>query len=379
MSGVLAARFVKRFGPGVAVGLDLVRPADRFSVAVLFGPSGCGKTTALRCLAGLERPDAGRITFGGETWFDAGRRACLPPQRRGVGFLFQQYALFPHLSVAGNVGFGLRRLSRAARRRLVEEVLHRFGLAGLGGRYPGQLSGGEQQRVALARVLVRRPRLLLLDEPLSALDDPTREQVRHELRRLLVGSGVPVVLVTHDRREAMALGDHLVVLEAGTVRQQGPAADVFARPADLGVARIVGVETVLPGHVRRAEGGLAAVAVGRAELLAVVRAGVAAEVYVCVRAEDVILHRGDVGTTSARNRLGGVVRSLSPDGPLVRVELDCGFPLTAVVTRPAAEELGLHEGAGVVALLKAAAVHLLPRPTAALKPDPVPQEGEVDT
>jgi molybdate transport system ATP-binding protein len=377
MSGELAARFVKRFGPGVAVGLDLVQPVDRFSVAVLFGPSGCGKTTALRCLAGLERPDEGRITFGGETWFDAGRRTCLPPQRRGVGLLFQQYALFPHLSVAGNVGYGLGHLPRAARRRLVGEVLHRFGLAGLGGRYPGQLSGGEQQRVALARVLVRRPRLLLLDEPLSALDDATREQVRHELRRLLVGSGVPVVLVTHDRREAAALGDHLVVLDGGAVRQQGPAADVFAHPADLGVARIVGVETVLPGHVRRVEDGLATVAVGRAELFAVGRAGVAAEVYVCVRAEDVILHRGDVGMTSARNRLGGVVRSLSPDGPLVRVELDCGFPLTAVVTRPAAEELGLHEGAGVVALLKAAAVHLLSRSTTALKePDAAPQVGE---
>jgi molybdate transport system ATP-binding protein len=361
MSGELAARFVKRFGPDVAVELDLVRPADGASVAVLFGPSGCGKTTALRCLAGLERPNEGRIAFAGETWFDAGGRVCLPPQRRGVGFLFQEYALFPHLTVVGNVGYGLSGLPRAERRQRVGEVLARFGLAGLERRYPRQLSGGQQQRVALARVVVRRPRLLLLDEPLSALDDPTREQVRHELRQVLVGAGVPVVLVTHDRREAASLADHLVVMEVGAVRQQGPAAEVFARPADLGVARIVGVETVLPGRVRRVEGGLAVVAVGGAEVFAVGLPGDPAEVYVCVRAEDVVLLKGDVGASSARNRLAGVVRSAARDGPLVRVLIDCGFPLTAVVTRPAADELGLCEGAAVVALLKATAVHLLPR------------------
>jgi molybdate transport system ATP-binding protein len=379
MSGELAARFVKRFGPGVAVGLDLVRPADRFSVTVLFGPSGCGKTTALRCLAGLGRPDEGRIAFAGEVWFDAQRRVCLPPQRRDVGFLFQEYALFPHLSVAGNVAYGLGHLPRAERQRRVGEVLERFGLAGLGKREPRQLSGGQQQRVALARVLVRRPRLLLLDEPLSALDEPTREQVRHELRLLLVGSGVPVVLVTHDRREAAALGDHLVVLDGGTIRQQGPTAEVFSYPTDLGVARIVGVETILPGRVRQAEGGLVTVAVGGAELVAVGAARETAEVYVCVRAEDVILHWGGMGTASARNRLAGVVRSLSRDGPLVRVELDCGFPLTAIVTRPSAEELGLREGARVFALLKATAVHILPRLTNAANPDPRPHDREVKT
>jgi molybdate transport system ATP-binding protein len=377
MSGELTARFVKRYGPAVAVGLDLVRPADRPSVAVLFGPSGCGKTTALRCLAGLEWPDKGRIAFGGEVWFDAGRRVCLPPQRRGVGFLFQEYALFPHLTVAGNVGYGLGHLPRADRRRRVGEVLDRFGLADLGDRYPHQLSGGQQQRAALARVLVQRPRLLLLDEPLSALDDPTREQVRHELRRLLVGSGVPVVLVTHDRREAAALADHLVVMDGGAVRQQGPTAEVFGRPADLGVARVVGVETVLPGQVRRVDDGLATVAVGRAELLAVDTADGSAEVYVCVRAEDVVLTRGDVGAASARNRLAGVVRTVSPDGPLVRVVLDCGFSLTAVVTRPAAEELGLREGAEVVALLKATAVHLLPRNASDAKAGTGPTNREV--
>jgi molybdate transport system ATP-binding protein len=362
MSGEFAARFVKRFGPTVSVRLDLVRPADRPTVTVLFGPSGCGKTTALRCLAGLERPDEGRIAFGSETWFDAERRVLLPPQRRGVGFLFQDYALFPHRTAAGNIAYGLGHLARAERRRRVNETLDRFGLTGLGGRYPRQLSGGQQQRVALARALVRRPRLLLLDEPLSALDDPTRDRLRDELRRELAHSAGPVVLVTHDRREATALADYLVVMDGGTVRQQGPVAEVFSRPADLGVARIVGVETVLPGRVRRVEDGLAAVAVGDVELLGVGRAKEGDEVYVCVRAEDVTLQRGDAGTASARNRLAGVVRSLVRDGPLVRVVLDCGIPLTAVVTRPSAEALDLREGTAVAALVKATAIHLLPHP-----------------
>src|SRR5262249_35908893 len=157
------------------------------------------------------------ITFGNEVWFDAERRVCLSPQRRGIGFLIQEDALFPHLLVSGNVGYGLGHFPRAEQERIAN-VLHRFGLSGLADRYPRQLSGGQQQRVALARVLVRKPRLLLLDEPLSALDDPTREQVRYELRQLMVGLGVPVVLVTHDRREAATLADHLIVLDGGTVR-----------------------------------------------------------------------------------------------------------------------------------------------------------------
>jgi molybdate transport system ATP-binding protein len=241
-------------------------------------------------------------------------------------------------------------------------VLDRLGLAGLADRHPGRLSGGQQQRVALARVLARRPRLLLLDEPLSALDEPTREQLRYDLKQLLAEAGVPVVLVTHDRREAEFLGDRVVVLDAGAVRQWGPAAEVFARPASLAVARAVGFETIVPGRVRSTNCGLAAVQVGRAELLAVEPPGAPADVCVCVRAADVLLVQGDVGPTSARNRLKGTVRSLSTDGPLVRVELDCGFPLVAVVTRPAAADLGLHEGAEVTALVKATAVQLVADP-----------------
>jgi len=171
----LAAEFEKHFPGGTVIQVELRRPADAFSLTVLFGPSGSGKSTTLRCLAGLDRPERGTIRFGDEIWSDAGRGIFLPPQRRRIGYLFQDYALFPHLRVAQNIGYGLGKIAAAARRRRIEEITALLGLAGLEDRYPRQLSGGQQQRVALARALVCRPRLLLLDEPLSALDAPTRE------------------------------------------------------------------------------------------------------------------------------------------------------------------------------------------------------------
>jgi molybdate transport system ATP-binding protein len=213
-------------------------------VVVLYGPSGCGKTTVLRALAGLDRPEAGRIEFGGEPWFDAARRIALPPQARDVGMLSQDLSLFPWLDVAGNVGYALRRLPAAARASRVAEALRRFDLDSLAGRMPATLSGGQQQRVALARALVREPRLLLLDEPFSSLDAPLRAQLRPGLRRWLVEAGMPVVVVTHDHTEALALGDTIVVMEEGRVLQTGAVADVFSRPADARVARIVGTESV---------------------------------------------------------------------------------------------------------------------------------------
>ncbi|MDB5307369.1 MAG: molybdate transporter, ATPase subunit [Gemmataceae bacterium] len=360
MTTDLVARFVKRFRGGPVVAADLAGGG----VTALFGPSGCGKTTTLRCLAGLDRPDDGEIRLGGELWFDAARRVCLRPQQRGVGFLFQDYALFPHLTVGGNVAFGLAGLPRADRLRRAADALDRLGIGGLEGRYPHQVSGGQQQRVALARVLVCRPRLLLLDEPLVALDAPTRDALRPELRRLLASISVPVVLVTHDRAEAAALADQVVVLDHGAVVQRGTTADVFARPAGLTAARIVGVETVHPGRVLRAAEGLAVVAVGRAEVVAVAPVEGPRDVYACVRGEDVILLAGGDGhmVASARNQLSAVVTAVTPEGPLVRVGLDAGFLLTALVTRPAADELGLAVGTRVTALVKAQAVHLIPRP-----------------
>jgi molybdate transport system ATP-binding protein len=245
-------------------------------------------------------------------------------------------------------------------RERVADILDLFGLSGLEGRYPHEVSGGQQQRVALARVLVRRPRLLLLDEPLSALDAPTREQLRPELRRLLTGFGVPVVLVTHDRVEAMALADHLIVLDQGKVCQQGPASEVFNRPASLAVARVVGMETVQAGKVLRVQDGLATVAVGRTQLVAPAFGTLPEHVWACIRGEDVLV-QPESTEPGPGNRLDGLVLSMTPEGPLVRVSLDCGFPLIALVNRLTCAELGLHEGGRIAALIQVSAVHLMSR------------------
>jgi len=221
-------------------------------VAVLFGPSGAGKTVTLQCLAGLMRPDAGRVVVDGRVLFDSDTGVSVPPQQRRVGYVFQGYALFPHLTVAGNIGFGLRDRPRAERQRRTEEVLVRLGLEGLGDRHPGELSGGQRQRVALGRALAPDPALLLLDEPLSALDLPLRRALRDELRTILTAWGTAAVLVTHDFTEAYRLGDRIVVYEDGRVIQAAPRAELLWQPASRAVARVMGLVNVLEGTVLKA-------------------------------------------------------------------------------------------------------------------------------
>ncbi len=359
--GDLSFDLVRRHRGGPEIGAALDLPLEGAPVTVLFGPSGSGKTTVLRCLAGLDRPDTGFIRFGGETWFDAASGRFVPPERRGVGLLFQEYALFPHLTVEGNLGYGLAAAPAALRAARVREAARLLRVEELLGRRPGGLSGGQRQRVALARALAPRPRLLLLDEPLSAVDGPTREELRGELRAVLLAARVPAIVVTHDRVEAMALGDRMAVLAEGGVRQVGPVHEVLGRPADLSVARVVGTENVLPARVVERQAGLAVAEIGTARLLAVDPGHLEAEAYACIRAEEVILEPGEGSPTSARNRLPGAVVSLAPEGPLVRVALDCGFRLVALVTRQSAENLGLAPGRKVAALVKAPAVRLLPR------------------
>jgi molybdate transport system ATP-binding protein len=349
-----------RRGPTIAAAFELDLAAAQ--TLVLFGPSGSGKTTILRCLAGLEHPDRGRVVAREEIWFDAAAKIDVPPQRRRVGYLPQGFALFPHLDVRANIGFGIDDGSGRERASRVDELVRLLRLDGLERRRPGRLSGGQQQRVALARALARKPRLLLLDEPLSALDTPTREALRGELRQLLVAGGVPAIVVTHDRSEALVLGDRVAVMADGVVRQIGSMLEVFDRPADETVARIVGVETVVPGTVIGASEGLVRLRVGEAELVALGDWPAGTAVLVSIRAEDVIVLRetpGAVGTISARNRLPGRVVSIEPTGSLIRVRIDCGFPLVAAVTRPALEELGLRPGLSVVTLVKAPAVHII--------------------
>ncbi len=361
MTPVLDFDLERRYPGGPIIRATLRLPAAEAPVTVLFGPSGSGKTTVLRCLAGLDRPDAGAIRFGEETWFDASRGTFVPPQRRAAGFLAQDHALFPHLTVERNVAYGLGALGAAARAERVREVSRLLRIEDLGGRRPAQLSGGQRQRVALARALAPRPRLLLLDEPLSALDLPTRDDLRRELRHVLQRAGAPSIVVTHDRVEALALGDRIAVLAEGRVRQMGPVPEVFSAPADVVVARVVGTENVSPARVLSRDAGLATVSVGSARLTAVDPGDVAGEAYACIRAEEVLLEEAPGAPTSARNQLPARVVSLAPEGPMVRVALDCGFPLVALVTRRSADELRLAPGREVAALVKAPAVRLVAR------------------
>ena len=359
MAAALTADFAKRFPGGAEVSAVLRVEGDPAPVTVLFGPSGSGKTTILRCVAGLARPERGSIRFGDETWLDAERGICRPPQERRIGLLSQDYALFPHLTVAGNVAFGIRG-PRAGRPERIHEMLHALGLETLAARYPSQLSGGERQRVALARALASEPRLLLLDEPLSALDAVTREALRRELRRVLVGCGVPTIVVTHDRLEALALGDRMAVLVEGRIRQTAAVHEVFSRPVDEQVARTVGVETVVQGRVVGDVDGRLIVEAGTTRLLACDPGGASSEVLLCIRAEDVILERGEGVRTSARNHLPGRVAALVPEGPLIRVTIGGSLPLAALITRPACEDLALAVGDDIVAVVKATSIHVIP-------------------
>lgn len=368
----------KTFPSGPAIKANLCLPLDD-SWTVLFGPSGAGKSTLLRCLAGLERPEKGRIRFGSETWFDARERIFIPPQRRHIGYVFQDYALFPHLKVRDNITYNLHETSKVDKKERLENLLNLFHLKGLENRYPGQLSGGEKQRVAIARTLIRRPRLLLLDEPLTALDTPTREQLRGELRSLLKDFGILTILVTHDRVEAISLGNRMVVMADGQVLQTGSVSEVFSKPVNTLAAKVVGMETVVPGRVVEASEGLITVEVANTRIVA---CGLSTpdsqpHCFVCIRAEDVFLEQAMPATKSSpRNHLKGRVVSINMEGPMVRVLTSVNPPvppfekgghgefrflLTAIITKQASQELSLHEGKEIIASVKATSVHVIPR------------------
>jgi molybdate transport system ATP-binding protein len=248
MSGAVSVAITKRL-PGFT--LDVSWRAEQ-SVLGLFGPSGAGKTLTLQCLAGLIRPDAGRIVVGERVFFDAEAHIDLSPQERRIGYVFQGYALFPHLTVVKNIAFGLRGRPRGDRARRTAQIVERLGLGGLEQRYPRELSGGERQRVALGRALAIDPALLLLDEPLSALDSPLRRALRDELREILSGWRIPAVVVTHDFTEAYRLADRIVVYENGRVIQAAPRSELLWQPASEAVARIMGLSNVLRGTVVKA-------------------------------------------------------------------------------------------------------------------------------
>ena len=296
----------KRFGKVVAVDA-LTLEAHEGELLAVVGPSGCGKTTLLRLLAGLEVPDAGAITLGGEPLFSKAQRVLVPPHRRRVGMVFQNYALWPHKNVFENVAYPLhvQGLSKGEVQKDVAGVLSQVRLEGLEERRPDQLSGGQQQRVALARALVMRPRVLLLDEPLSNLDAHLREEMRFEIKRIQRETGVTIVHVTHDQAEAMAIADRIAVMRRGRLVQTGPPRELYEHPRTEFVARFIGVTNLLPCRVVESGGkkaillpGGAAVEVGGPDGPSAGSGRCLAEgtAVLSVRPEDIVLSRDGAGT-----------------------------------------------------------------------------------
>jgi len=326
----------------------------------LAGPSGAGKTTVLRIVAGLFRPDAGNVTCDGERWLDTDRELDLPPERRGCGFLFQGYALFPHLRAWENVAYGLRGVPRVTRRRRAVELLDRFGATGLADSRPRELSGGERQRVALARALARRPRALLLDEPLSALDTQTRAAAARELGAAIADARVPTLLVSHDFTEAALLADEVAIIDSGRVVQRGTAAELADSPGSPFVADFTGA-VVLTGDARRATGGLTAVRLdggGEIRSTDVLDGPVAASIYPW---EIAVEPPGAPSGGSALNRVDAVVVSVTAVGNRARIGLAAGQHLTAEITAASVSRLRLARGSRVTATWKATATRLIAR------------------
>ncbi len=323
-------------------------------LVVLLGPNGAGKTTLLRALAGLLALDRGRVVLDGAVLEDTAAGAWVPTERRPIGFVFQDYLLFPHLSALENVAFGLRArgLGRAEARRRAGAWLDRVGLAGHAGARPRALSGGQAQRVALARAMVSEPRLLLLDEPLAALDAATRAEVRRDLRRHLASFGGTRLLVTHDPLEAMALADRLVVLEGGRVTQSGRPAEVSQRPRSGYVAELVGVNL----YRGRADGAAVELAGGGRLIAAGDHRG---EVFAAVHPRAVALHRR-LPEGTPRNVLAGTADTVDVVGDRVRVRVTGQVPIVAEVTPAAVGELHLADGGPVWASVKATEVTVYP-------------------
>ena len=320
----------KTYGDVVAVDSVDLR-IGRGEFFTLLGPSGSGKTTCLRMIGGFERPDAGTIELAGR---DVTR---LPPTERDVNTVFQDYALFPHMSVAANVAYGLRvkRVARAERDARVREALGTVQLEGFDDRRPGQLSGGQRQRVALARALVNRPRVLLLDEPLGALDLKLRQQLQVELKRIQSEVGITFVYVTHDQDEALSMSDRIAVMDAGRILQVGTPQEVYDEPDSTFVAGFVGVSNLLELEVERVEGTVAQLRLGprdsvRADVEAGVTAGATA--LVTVRPERIVLLTRPPSGDDDRCRAFGTVREGLYAGPVSRfvVELEGGGALMVV-------------------------------------------------
>jgi molybdate transport system ATP-binding protein len=326
--------------------LELALEVD--GTVALVGPSGAGKTSVLRAVAGLVRPVSGRIALGDDVWFDSNAGILLAPNERRIGLVFQEYALFPHMNVRQNVAYGGR--------ERVDEYLERFRISHLAKARPTELSGGERQRVALARALARDPGVLLLDEPLSALDANTKVSVRGELQELLREFGLPTLLVTHDYEDAAALAEKVGVIVEGELRQLATPQEMVARPADGFVASFTGAN-LLHGMAREGRDGLTEIVLTTGETIWSADPGAGPVDAVVYPWEISVAHAH--GTDSAQNVLRGEIRSLVHVGNRVRVRIG---PVTAELTASSVEKLELAVGRVAVASFKATGTRLVARP-----------------
>ena len=354
-----------RLSQHAPIPLDATLTCAPGETLALVGPSGSGKSTILRCIAGLRRPAEGRIECGGQTWFDAEAKIDRTPQQRSAGFVFQSYALFPHLSAQDNVSAALSHRPARERAGRARELLARVHLTGLEARKPAQLSGGQQQRVAVARALARDPQVLLLDEPFSAVDRVTRQKLYRELAELRHTLALPIVLVTHDLDEAAMLADTMSILHRGRTLQTGTPNDVMTRPADPLVARLVDMKNVFEGRVVSV-GGKRAIAWHDVVLEADVPARFAEGVRVCwaIPMSGIVLHRRDRPSRGEHeNPVAGVVAecvALGADTTVALRVTHAAVPLWVRVPTHVAERNRVRVGEPAQVSLLAEALHVMP-------------------
>jgi molybdate transport system ATP-binding protein len=333
-------------------------------VTVLFGPSGAGKSTMLDCIAGLQRPDAGFVRIGDTILFDTAAGRSLRPAKRKIAYVFQTLALFPHMTVEENVAYGLHALPRTERAARVEGGLKAFRVQGLRGRKPSQISGGEKQRVALARSLVTQPRALLLDEPLSGLDAGLKSAIMEDLRAWNQANGIPIVYVTHTHEEMLLLGERVVGMENGRAVQVGTPQEILGVPRTRLLADAVGYENFLEAVVveRRPEDGVMRVAVGGGQMeleVPFADGTVGARVGIAIRAGDILLANEEPRGLSARNVLAGLITSIEAREYVVKLKIEAGVQMVAHVTPGAVRALGLENGKRVWIVMKTHSCHLV--------------------
>jgi molybdate transport system ATP-binding protein len=345
-----------------------------FSVApgftILFGPSGSGKTTLLDCVAGLTAPDAGRIAVDERVMFDANTQANVPVAQRGVGYVLQDLALFPHLSVEHNIAYGLAHLTRAVRQQRVSTMLQEFRIGHLRRQRPAEISGGERQRVALARTLVTDPCVLLLDEPLAALDAATKAKILDDLRRWNQVHRIPILYVTHSRDEVVALGERVLVMEQGRIIAQGTPHEVLSAPLQETVAQLAGFENIFDATVwlvHEDRGTMTCRLPGEKPGTFVlletplIRASAGSHLRVGIRAGDILLAIAKPVGLSARNVIAGRLVSLERRDMIASARVDCGVEMDVHLTLAARDALGLAAGLEVWLVIKTHSCHLMRR------------------